>query len=270
MTLKELFENAHLDALGLLDGAEQEAFERAFSEASPEVKAQIRAEQARWAAEQVLLPDVQPSPDLKDRVMAAVAAAAVRAEVESNSDPAPLPFHPTLRVSRWWRVSAVAAAAAVVALTAAFVYVTGTNENLRSQIAMGQFDDAFRLTVGRGTEANKHLHDLFLSLDVSKNTLTPTQYALTNGFAGEAALLSSKNWSESRLAYQLNPGVTYCLVAVSRDGQRIDRRLSTFTANGGPQSFTIEPLEKGTTLAILAVVGTEALDISKALLMTTI
>jgi hypothetical protein len=60
MTIQQLLENAHLDALGMLDADEQTQFNKAFASAPPAIRAQIRGEQARVADMGDLLPDVTP------------------------------------------------------------------------------------------------------------------------------------------------------------------------------------------------------------------
>ena len=56
---RDLLEYAALDALGLLDDAEREEFERAFRAASPEVQAMVRREQTRAADIDAILPRVE-------------------------------------------------------------------------------------------------------------------------------------------------------------------------------------------------------------------
>jgi len=67
MNTYELLEAAQLDALGLLDDAERDAFDAAFFAASPDVQAQIRREQARLVRTDWLpSSEVEPSAGLKD------------------------------------------------------------------------------------------------------------------------------------------------------------------------------------------------------------
>lgn len=82
MNMRELFEMASLDVLGLLDESEREAFESAFRQASPKIQAQIRREQLRFSEIEKTLPEIKAPVGLKARVMAAVrdAIAAVRTE----------------------------------------------------------------------------------------------------------------------------------------------------------------------------------------------
>ena len=47
MTWQEMIENAHLDALGLLDEQDRERFDSAFLKLPADLKTQLRAEQDR-------------------------------------------------------------------------------------------------------------------------------------------------------------------------------------------------------------------------------
>ncbi|MDX2148044.1 MAG: hypothetical protein SFZ23_11025 [Planctomycetota bacterium] len=77
MTAQQLLEAAQLQALGLLDEADRVEFEAALQAASPELRAQIRQEQARlvgvdpWTlAPEALNDEIQPPADLRERVLA--------------------------------------------------------------------------------------------------------------------------------------------------------------------------------------------------------
>ena len=72
MKTQELIELAVLDAMGLLDEAEREAFEAGFSSASPAVQAQVRREQTRLCLSEALLPDEEPPAGLRALVVEAV------------------------------------------------------------------------------------------------------------------------------------------------------------------------------------------------------
>ena len=64
MTTRELLELASLDAMGLLDDNEHEAFEGAFRAAAPAVQRQVRREQERLTGDTSTLPDVDPPAEL--------------------------------------------------------------------------------------------------------------------------------------------------------------------------------------------------------------
>ena len=126
MTL-ELLEAASLDAMGLLDPEEREAFERAFQAAAPAVQAQIRREQLRFSKADDVLPQVEPPLGLRARVIAAVREAMGMAE--RRTDAAPALRFPT-GVSRFWRVGAIGAMAAAIVVSIYAFQVANENSGL--------------------------------------------------------------------------------------------------------------------------------------------
>lgn len=71
----QLLELAALDAFGLLDEYEADQFTRSFHHAPATVQREIVRVQAEIAADTQLLPDDAPAPELRQRVLAAVADA---------------------------------------------------------------------------------------------------------------------------------------------------------------------------------------------------
>ncbi len=120
MTTHELLEHASLDAMGLLDPDEREAFERAFRAAAPALQAQVRREQLRLSHLDDVLPAVDLPPGLRARVLAAVRDAIGSMTIRKFSGGSGGAIVPDLRqaygVSRLWRVGAIACAAASVVL----------------------------------------------------------------------------------------------------------------------------------------------------------
>lgn len=118
MTTHELLELASLDALGLLDPDERDAFEGAFRSAPPALQAQIRREQLRLAHIDDMLPAVEPPPGLRARVVAAVRdAIGTMGTIRRIGGGTILPdLRPSYGVNRLWRVGAIAAAAASIVL----------------------------------------------------------------------------------------------------------------------------------------------------------
>ncbi|HYE02135.1 MAG TPA: hypothetical protein VD963_02750 [Phycisphaerales bacterium] len=118
MSTHELLELAALDALGLLDEHEREDFDAAFAAAAPALQAQVRREQARFAATEGLLPEIEAPASLRARVIAAVREA-VEAMALSRQARRGLRLAPARGVSPMWRAGAVGALAAtlVFALT---------------------------------------------------------------------------------------------------------------------------------------------------------
>jgi hypothetical protein len=139
MKLQELLENANLAALGLLDAEEQHAFDKALAAAQPAVRRHVLAEQERWSGGGALLPDVQPPASLRDRVLDAVHANIMDAELESTAsslDFAELSAGQVggvRKVAPWWRAGAIALAAACVVLSASFLYVVRSNDDSSSR-----------------------------------------------------------------------------------------------------------------------------------------
>lgn len=84
MTRTELIELAALDSLGLLDQYETALYTRSFHDASAAVQSEIRDLQAQIVVHLGELSDEEPSPELRNRVLKAVAKA-----IELDS-PAPL------------------------------------------------------------------------------------------------------------------------------------------------------------------------------------
>lgn len=132
MTTNELFEMAALDALGLLDRDEREEFERAFRAAPPHVQAQIRREQVRFSDIDAWLPEVEPPPGLRSRVVNAVKEA-----ITSIHEPAGriTPGASWLNTTAFWRAACIGFATATVFLSG-FVYTVAqrNKEILRAAI----------------------------------------------------------------------------------------------------------------------------------------
>jgi len=80
MTREELLELAGLDALGLLDEYEAALFTRSFHHAPVAVQDEVKRLQAAFASDKNLLPEVEPSTELREKVLAAVSKA-----IESES-----------------------------------------------------------------------------------------------------------------------------------------------------------------------------------------
>jgi hypothetical protein len=123
MTTRELIEMASLDAMGLLDDQEREAFERAFGAASATVQRQVRREQGRLADAEALLPDVEPAAGLRARVIYAVRDAMRGVAARDGSDVlarlAPAGVALRRNVSPLWRAACIGFATATVVLMAA-------------------------------------------------------------------------------------------------------------------------------------------------------
>ncbi len=86
MTPRELLELASLDALALLDQVEQDIYTRSFHDAPATVQDEVLRLQAEIANDLSLLPGDEPDPQLREKVLKAVADAVER----SDSTLAPL------------------------------------------------------------------------------------------------------------------------------------------------------------------------------------
>lgn len=128
MNTHELLEMASLDALGLLDADERDAFDRAFRAASPSVQAQIRREQLRFC-QMDTLPAVEPPLGLRARVLNAVREAMSGVSGRRAAAAAPALAFPT-GVSRFWRIGAIGSVAAALVLGVATVQVLNETRGL--------------------------------------------------------------------------------------------------------------------------------------------
>ena len=78
MTPRQLLELASLDALGLLDDVESALYTRSFHDAPATVQDEVLRLQVVIANDHLLLPGEDPDPDLRERVLKAVADALAR------------------------------------------------------------------------------------------------------------------------------------------------------------------------------------------------
>ncbi len=128
MNMIDLIELAVLDALGMLDAEESAEFDAAFRAAPPATQDRVLTEQARLANLERLLPEVSPSPDMRDRVITAIREAmlaqAIAKAAEAEDDDDTLSLRQSRGVARTWRIGAIGAAAAAVALGVAFISST--------------------------------------------------------------------------------------------------------------------------------------------------
>ena len=121
MTTRELFEQANLDALGLLDEEERAAFERAFRAASPAVRAQIRREQLRMSDLESLLPDVDPPVGLRHKVLARWREAVLNVGSAGRISPEALGRRGSS--APIWRAACIGFATATVVISMFFVWM---------------------------------------------------------------------------------------------------------------------------------------------------
>ncbi len=210
MKTHEIFELASLDALGLLDEREREAFERAFRAAPPSVQAQVRREQARVANDDSLLPRVDAPAGLRARVLSAVKRA-----VASGAERESMPYlRPSRGVNSIWRAAAVGCAAASIV----FAFTTLQMKGEYDRLAKAQY-------------SNEVLHELAAEFGASfPDTLSdhntrfvqfaPDEGALRSGlFRGKAVIVVNPDGQSARLfGTNFDANADYALVVVGEDG----------------------------------------------------
>ncbi len=258
MTLHELLENAHLDALGLLDGSEQAAFERAFAAAPPGVKSQIRAEQARWAESYALLPDVEPSAKLREQVLASVGAEILKAGAGAET----LEFNRPTRVARWWRPAAIGMMTAALLMGAAFVNVYQNNAEMRSRMAdNGVMTDWTKLKTGTPV-LSATLFDPGTNF-VHFDPQTP-------GFEGRAMLTTNPGWKgEGRFYWQNLPSGSKFQLVVLQSGQVV-RTLADLGADRAIKTISVEDLVSGMQIGVIVASDNGSLSPADILLTANI
>jgi hypothetical protein len=259
MTLQELLEQAHLEALGLLDEREQASFEAAFAVAPPAVKAHVKAEQARWAPMEELLPQVEPPVELRDRVLDAVTAAMV------SQGAGELGLKPGKRVSWAWRATSMGLMTAVVVLGASIFYINSTIKDSEQQIRDG------------GASQGAIQYGYSFMKDALYNPAT-TRVVMTNSdtaaaFTGTASIFQCPDWDHARLFCQLpkaSDNCTYRVVVIDPKTNAIGKQLDEFSSSGPSQSRKLPKLAPGTTIALVEAVIDQGATSDRILLTATV
>jgi hypothetical protein len=214
MTTHELLELAALDALGLLDDDEREAFDRAFRAAAPALQAQVRREQTRIARDESLLPPVDPPIGLKARVLAAwreaVEAMSLRGRRAGRFMPLLLPSR---GVTPIWRAAAVGCAAASIVLGFATVMMKQQFNELQSAKRDNAIADDLRLKFGATFERN------LFDTNVQKIAFVPLAQDAPD-FRGDAVLFLDKTKQIGELYCRQMPadGREFRLVVMDNKG----------------------------------------------------
>lgn len=228
MNIRDLFELSQLDALGLLDEQERAAFDAAFLAAPPEIRAQLRREQARWVATDFVGCDAEPPEGLRDAVLADIGVAAMRGRVldavhqeisraQAVQPPAgPVIAHaggragpailPVRRVSSVWRAAALGFASAAVAFAGMTLYE-------RDRIEQMARDSQ---TVGE-VFAVPGIGDTFFNAKVPKIVLTAAE-----GFKGDGSLFLNTEKGEGRLYCRnlsTSPDAVYRVLLLDQSGE---------------------------------------------------
>jgi hypothetical protein len=263
MSLNELLEAAQLDALGLLDPEEQQAFENAFAGASPAVRAQVRQEQSRLCRLESILPAALPDPSLRDKVLnrvSAAMAADTMARIVASPEGEPVEaiqheggrVHPPIlrsrRVSSLWRAGALGMAAAALLMG----YTTVQMRTEYETLSRGIENDSIVKDISEKFGREQFASALFDS-STARVILSPTD----TGFHGQASVWMNADWSKARLFCQNLPfkkGQDYRLVALDKNNQVV-RELARFESQGGVTSQPVEIESAG--IYRLALVSTD-------------
>lgn len=187
MTTQELIEQALLDAVGLLDEGEREAFDRAFRSSAPAVQAQVRREQTRLARIEMLLPPVTPPAHLRAAVIEAV-----RRAMAEESAAEPLAFVPPLgrsrTVSRWWRAASLGLATAAAFFVISTLYLWNEYASLRQTIqgdqVLAQLADQF---------GHAYVRDMLLDADTTRVVFKRA----ADGSKAEASVFVNPEWDNA-------------------------------------------------------------------------
>lgn len=256
MTLQELLEHAHLDALGQLDEREQAAFEAAFAVAPPSVKSQIRREQERWAPMEHLLPQVEPSPELRERVLDAVTAAMVAQGAGELS------MRPSRRVAPAWRTASIGLTTAVLVLGAALVYITDSDRQ-----------NAKLREIGKGIDTFAEVFKAAEFRDALMDGKTKIHYFLADETAGKCkgAVWTNESWENYVVFLELpkiDAGRDYRVVSIVNG--KIDKEFSDKFESAGFHSAHIPVLAAGTTIAVVMATKGEAATIDHVLMSAAV
>ncbi|MFZ4574117.1 MAG: hypothetical protein ACOYN0_06945 [Phycisphaerales bacterium] len=262
MTVRELLENAHLDALGLLDEDERAAFEKAFRSAPGPVRAQIRDEQSRWARMESCLPRIEPGDDLRERVLAAIRS---EVELETASEalialtPGELDGSGPLsgevesmrrrKVPAFWQGAAIAMFSVSIVLGGAFVMLLRDYSAMASQSRDGKWLEQALALARKG----QTLSDVLVDPSAEKHALTSAMEGCTG------ALWTHPNWENSAILFteglKAPQGTSYRVIAITEGSKDPVVIAADIQPNGSLQQFrlTLPKLPAGTKLAVVPV-----------------
>lgn len=252
MTSRELFELAHLDALGLLDETDRVSYDRAFRNAPAALRMQLRTEQERVAISPPLLPNEEPSSELRERVLETVSLAMLESEsfdVSGGRGAFAGANGPTTngreRVSWAWRAGAIGLLSCVVLLGAAFTYVLQRNNDMNVALQNDRL-----LTNLLASTGNGYMQDMLFDASTRQVQFT----SLDPSKPGRASLLTNDKWSKSRFFCERVssvPGQTVRVVELNADGT-VGRQLDEFRSDGSLTTREISSkLEPGMRLAVI-------------------
>ncbi len=257
MNTHELIETTMLHALGMLDDSEREAYEAAFNAAPASVRQRVREEARRMADLGDLIPDTQPSPELRSVVLAAVRAAMREDENEAriaqqaatNASPAPsavigridqstpIPARVTAqprlstspRVHQAWRVATIGFAAACITMGVVMVNINQTVNQAQNRALVDNLYDQI---------GAQYLESTIFDANTQRVALTSTQAESK----AVAAVWSNPDWNTARLfvknlASDANKPLR---LVVLDENDQILRVIETFVPTGEFQDFNVD------------------------------
>lgn len=241
MTTRDLLETASLDALGLLDDQERAEFETSFRAASPEVQAQIRKEQLRFATLDDLLPNVEAPAGLRARVMAAVREAIVAVTTPTPADGtlarigSAITGRPLMNTAPVWRAACIGFATASVVLSLFFIWMSQETRRITALTNSDQIAEYFQQNLGADA------FELLASGDLRQVAFVPAAMDLSEPVSAQL-FIDTRN-GEAVLFCKGLPKVdgTYRLTVAQPNGT--SRVLRSFQNNGGVVPVTVESVE---------------------------
>lgn len=252
MKTQELIELAVLDAMGLLDEQEREAFDSAFAAAAPAIQAQVRREQTRLSVSEHLLPDVEPPAGLRAMVLEAVRKAMALPTTAGGRHrhmrALSLGLTPSRQVSPIWRAASVGFAAAAVTFGVTFLINLGEFDRLAKAVESDRL-----LSDMQGAVGSSYVVSLLTDSQTEARTLVP----MPGVTRGEARLWINPTWGEGEgamLAMSNLPTVkdNTIYICTYAGGTLGETPVHQFQAQPGVQMVNFRAPETRTTRLALA------------------
>lgn len=249
MNTQELIELAVLDAMGLLDEEEREAFDAAFSAAAPALQAQIRREQTRLSVSADFLPDVEPPAGLRALVLEAVrkAMALPAPRKHRHARAMTLGLLPSRQVSPLWRAASVGFAAAAVVFGLTFLHLRGQFDELAIAVESDRLISEMQGAVGS---------PYVVALLTDPETVTREFTPVAGVTRGHARLWTHPQWGEgdeSLLAMANLPTSSGPFRVYTYESGALGEQLHEFEGQAGFQMVKFSsPLARTARLAIAA------------------
>ena len=267
MNTQELIELAVLDAMGLLDEQEREAFDAAFAGAPPAIQAQVRREQTRLSLSQDILPDVEPPAGLR-----AMVVDAVRRAMETPGErrhrhvrAGLVALMPARQVSPLWRAASVGFAAAAVVFGSTFLHLRGQFDSLARAVESDRL-----LSEMQGAIGSPYVVALLTDSQTSTREFVP----MPGVTRGQVRLWSNPAWGEGDqvLLAMTNmpanlPGVSDPLrVYAYENGALVGEALHEFENRAGFQMVRFQAPQAGSMR--LAIAAADADGVYRPLFVT--